>query len=366
VTRLITRYKIEGVSAFEPKSRELLTSPSKISESIIKEIVDLRKKLSGLGLDAGPETIGWHLEHDHQIIVSTSTIRRYLVAAGLVVPEPRKRPKSSYIRFEADLPNEMWQTDMTHWQLAEDTGVEILSFIDDHSRYALSVQVCDVVNTRVVIQQFKQTAETQGIPASVLSDNGMYYTTRFTHYKTKNSFELLLKSLGINQKHGKPYRPTTQGKVERFQQTMKKWLRAKPQTQSIEELQTQINDFVDYYNNKRPHRSLNRRTPSQVYNLRPKAMPVKHKQQEIRIRKDIIGDAGKITLRHDGKLYHIGIGRKYKRTRILMIVQGLHIRIINEKTGEQLRELTLNPNKNYQPQNKKKNPLTGVHNVPMS
>jgi transposase InsO family protein len=102
---------------------------------VAERIVALRRELAAQGLDHGPQTIGWHLEHEQLPVPSTSTIRRILLAAGLVAPEPRKRPKSSYRRFEADQPNQCWQSDFTHWQLADGTGVEIINWLDDHSRY---------------------------------------------------------------------------------------------------------------------------------------------------------------------------------------------------------------------------------------
>ena len=112
VTRLVSRWRLEGDAAFEPRSRRPNTSPSRTDAAVVELICQLRRQLTAAGLDAGPDTIRWHLARHHGIEVSASTIRRHLVAAGLVVPEPRKRPRSSYVRFQADLPNEMWQTDM--------------------------------------------------------------------------------------------------------------------------------------------------------------------------------------------------------------------------------------------------------------
>jgi hypothetical protein len=77
---------------------------------VVELIIRLRKELAGTGLDAGPHTIAWHLQHHHQVTVSAATISRCLSRAGLVAPEPRKRPRSSYIRFAAELPNECWQS----------------------------------------------------------------------------------------------------------------------------------------------------------------------------------------------------------------------------------------------------------------
>ena len=139
VYELVARYRAEGAVAFEPQSRRPRVSPRAIPQATVSLIIELRKELAGQGLDAGPDTIAWHLKHHHQTRVSPATISRYLARAGLVVPEPRKRPRSSYIRFQAEQPNECWQADFTHYPLAGGTGTEILSWLDDHSRYALSV-----------------------------------------------------------------------------------------------------------------------------------------------------------------------------------------------------------------------------------
>ena len=111
VSKLITRYKAEGETAFEPRSRRPKTSPNATPAATVELIWTLRQNLVDSGLDAGPDTIGWHLQQHHQITVSRATIARHLAKGGLVVPEPKKRPKSSYIRFEASMPNETWQSD---------------------------------------------------------------------------------------------------------------------------------------------------------------------------------------------------------------------------------------------------------------
>lgn len=111
----MARYRLEGDAAFEAKSRRPRTSPAKVSDVENQEIVNLRVDLAKRGLDAGPVTIQWHLARAGHA-VSVSTIRRRLIDADLIIPEPRKRPKSSYIRFEADLPNETWQSDFTHYR----------------------------------------------------------------------------------------------------------------------------------------------------------------------------------------------------------------------------------------------------------
>ena len=173
VYKLKARYEAEGDAAFEPRSRRPKTSPTAISDHARELIVRLRTELTAAGLDAGPDTIAWHLDHHHDITVSTATISRHLNRAGLVTPEPKKRPKSSYVRFEAALPNETWQSDFTHYRLADGTDVEILTWLDDCTRKAIRVTAHRAVTAIIVRDEFRTAIATAGIPASTLTDNGM-------------------------------------------------------------------------------------------------------------------------------------------------------------------------------------------------
>lgn len=354
---LLARYRDEGDAAFEHRSRRPLRSPHETPADVVDLIVRLRKELTEQGLDAGPETISWHLDHHHQITVSRTTIARHLTARGLVTPEPKKRPKSSYIRFEAALPNECWQSDFTHYRLTRPNGTqgadtEILTWLDDCTRMALHISAHHRVTGPIVLDTFSKTVATHGIPASTLTDNGMVFTTRYSGGKGgRNHLETELRRLGVIQKNGRPWHPQTQGKVERFQQTLKKWLRAQPdQPVTIADLQTLLDTFADQYNHRRPHRSLpHRATPATIYTNRPKATAGDRVgDTHDRVRNDRVDTSGKITLRYAGQLYSIGIGRTHARTRVTVLVQDLEIRIINTATGELLRELTLDPTKRYQ------------------
>jgi transposase InsO family protein len=359
VSRLVARYRAEGQAAFEPRSRRPKTSPSSVSQDTVELIIRLRKELAGQGLNAGPQTIAWHLEHHHQVTVSPATISRYLARHGLVTPQPSKRPRSSYLRFAAEQPNECWQSDFIHWQLAGGREIEIVSWLDDHSRLALSVTAHPVITGQVVLATFRAAVAAHGAPASTLTDNGLVYTTRFSGGRGgRNALEHELRRLGVQQKNGRPNHPQTQGKVERFQQTLQKWLAARPAAATLAGLQAQLDTFTSYYNAQRPHRSLPRRaTPATAYAARPKAAPgSRDTDTHDRIRTDIIGANGTVTLRHGGRLYHIGTGRAHAGTHVLLLVQDLHIRIINAATGELLRELTLDPGRNYQPTGKPPRP----------
>jgi transposase InsO family protein len=298
------------------------------------------------------------------VTISRATVARRLAAAGLVTPEPKKRPRSSYIRFAAEQPNECWQADFTHYRLTRPDGrpgadTEILSWLDDHSRYALSITAHHRVTGPIVVAEFRKAVATHGIPASTLTDNGMVFTTRLSGgslrgTRGRNGFEAELHRLGVLQKNSRPSHPTTCGKVERFQQTMKRWLAAqRQQPATIADLQTLIEAFVGQYNHHRPHRSLPHcATPATAYQARPKATPGDQGDQgtdsQDRVRSDRVDKAGKITLRHGGRLYSIGIGRTHARTRVLVLVHDLDIRIVNAATGELLRELTLDTTKRYQ------------------
>jgi transposase InsO family protein len=370
VYKLKARYQAEGEAALEPRSRRPKTSPTALDPLLVELIVRVRKELSdaGLdaGLDAGPETIAWHLEHHHGHRVARSTISRHLTRSGLVTPEPRKRPKSSYIRFEASMPNETWQSDFTHYRLTHPEGrpgadVEIISWLDDCTRYALHVSAHPRITTPNVVTTFRQALATHGIPAATLTENGMVYTVRLSGgHGGRNAFEQELLDRHVVQKNSRPGHPTTCGKAERFQQTLKKWLRARPvQPATIPELQAQLDAFVDEYNHRRPHRSLpHRATPATLYDTMPKAVPgeVTDPVTHDRIRHDIVDKAGSVTLRYRSRLHHIGIGRTRAGTCVILLVQDLQIRVVNAATGELLRELTLDPNRDYQPTGAPKGP----------
>jgi hypothetical protein len=186
----------------------------------------------------------------------------------------------------------------------------------------------------------------------VLTDNGLVYTTRLAGGQGgRNRLETLLVALDIDQKHSRPNHPTTCGKVERFHQTLKRWLAAQPQPRTPAELQKLLESWTTIYNHQRPHRSLDRRTPAVVYNLLPKATPsgsdagIHH-----RIRHDIIDKRGAVSLRRAGRMHHIGIGRAHAGTTVVLLIDNLDIRIIATNTGELLRHLTLDPTRGYQPQ----------------
>jgi transposase InsO family protein len=349
VYECLARFRAEGDAGLVPRSKRPHGSPTKVPDALEDEIVLLRKSLDEEGLDAGAATIHYHLSKRHEVVPSVSTIWRVLVRRGFVTPEPHKRPRSSYVRFVAKLPNECWQQDVTHVLLANGREVEVLNVIDDHSRLCVVAKARTVTKSVDVVTTFHEAAARYGFPANVLSDNGAIFTAAARNGVCVMESELL--GLGIAYKHSRPYHPQTCGKVERYHQTMKKYLSKHRTPRSVAELQSHIDRFVTYYNEVRPHRSINRKTPAEVFAARSKAAPSGKKltpPPHCRVRQDKIDRFGVVTLRYRSRLYHVGVGRRRKGTRVLVLVADRDVRVLT-LDGEVLRHLTLDPKKDYQP-----------------
>ena len=232
----------------------------------------MRKQLEKDGPDAGAESIAARLEREGVRPPANSTIHRILVSAGLVRPEPGKRPKASYTRFEASPPDELWQSDFTHWPIATVPGAVVVSRLDDRSRNLLHARAFATVTMDDVQATFLQACAEHGIPARTLTDNGTVYTTRPIS-AAPGRFERTLALMGVRQSNGRPCHPQTQGKIERYHRTLKQWLSARPLASSIDELNEQLAEFRHVYNEERPHRALGRRTPGEAYRAKGKALP---------------------------------------------------------------------------------------------
>jgi transposase InsO family protein len=348
VYKLLARYRLEGEAAFEPRSRRPASSPSAIGPDAAELIARLRKELDGAGLDAGPHTIAWHLQAHHQLKVSPATVHRCLTRAGLVAPQPRKRPRSSWTRFAAEQPNELWQSDFTHHRLAGGRDAQILAWIDDHSRYVLSLTAHMPVTGLDVVAAFRAACAAHGAPAATLTDNGLVFTTRLLPSSPGNALEQELAARGVTRKNGKPNHPQTQGKVERFHQTLKRWLARQPPAPHLPALQNQLAQFADEYNHRRPHRSLDRKTPAAAYAARPKAAPAPDAGRPA-TRTGRVASNGTITHSHEGRRRHIALGRRHAGTTVRITSTGPAVQIADAATGEVLRELTIDPTRDYQP-----------------
>ena len=350
VAKLVARFREGGYDAVAPRSKAAKKVANRSSSELEDRVVKLRKELSDQGFDSGAQTIHYHLSLTDPCPPSVSTIWRILKRRGFVTPQPHKRPKSSYISFEALLANEMWQSDVTFFELRGGTKIEIVNFLDDFSRVCVASKVVAVTSAPDVVATLYEAGRVWGLPASLLTDNGCIYTAAYRHGYSAMESELF--HLGIDYKHSRPYHPQTCGKVERFHQTLKKFLSKQPRAATIGQLQAQVDLFVAYYNEVRPHRAKGRQTPQSAFDSRAKARPTTREgafTRELRVRHDRVDRHGVVTIRYKSKLHHIGMGRALKGTRIILLVAGRNIRIITTE-GQLLRTFELDPSRDYQPQ----------------
>lgn len=337
------RYETDGLAGLEPRSRRPRSSPQQMPAAVEDQIVRFRKELSDAGLDAGPVTIRWHLGHRGEVapVPSIAAIWRALKRRDLIEPQPQKRPKSSLRRFERDLVNEMWQIDATKWELADGTTVEIINIVDDHSRACVGSKAVTTTTGVAVLATLIDAGVDWGFPASVLSDNATYFSGKRRGWEAP--FETALQAIKIKPITSTPNHPTTCGKVERFHQTLKKWLTAQDPAATIKELQTLLDAFVDYYNHHRPHRA-HHQTPGHIHNTDPTTGP-----GTIELNPPVL--VRHLTVNHDGIIntspWRIGVGATWAGHQVTVLIQRHDTAIFS---GDQLvRALTIDPTRSYQP-----------------
>ena len=238
-----------------------------------KLVLRRRKQLLEDGRDHGPQSIQWSLQRDETPNVpSRSTIWRILTRHGLITPQPQKRPKSATKRFTFSRPNECWQSDWTGWALADGTSVAIAGSLDDHSRYLAGLQADPGDASSALVWSVILAGITEcGVPAMSLTDNGFVYTGKWRGFEC--SFEANLRALGTTTINSRPFHPQTCGKIERFWQTLKKWLCPRPTPATLAELNDLLDQFRAFYNHQRPHRACAEATPAQTFAATDKAPP---------------------------------------------------------------------------------------------
>jgi transposase InsO family protein len=345
----LARYRDEGAPGLLPRSKRPHRSPTRMPASVEDEIVRWRKRLSDQGLDAGPATIHAHLTRRARgrPVPSEASIWRALRRRGFITPQPQKRPRSSYIRFAAELPNECWQADITSYRLTRSRVVQICNIIDDHSRLLVACRAAPTFTGTAVQEVFVKATKRWGEPAALLTDNGAVFTAAAVGGRC--ALETHLASRGIKAKHSRPYHPQTCGKVERLHQSMKKWLDHQPRARTIDQLQAQLDRFTRDYNTKRPHRAVGRRTPHEAFTARTKATPTPPSTAAIaehRTRRDIVDSDGKLTLRYAGKLRHLGVGTRFAGTPVHILVADRDVRVLTT-SGQELGRYRLDPTRNY-------------------
>jgi transposase InsO family protein len=342
------RFRSEGIDGLIDRSRRPARSPGQTSGDVEDQIVRLRKELK---VDNGAMAIGWLLRRRGvEGVPSDRTIHRILVRRGLVDPEPQKRPKNAYRRFEYARPNACWQIDATSWQLRNARPVTIMDIVDDHSRAAMALRVgARGATTELALETVFAAAALFGLPAMVLSDNGSCFTTRDD---AVSDFESVLGAAGIKVIHSRPYHPETCGKIERFHKTLKRWLNTRPLARTRAELQNQLDVFADYYNHQRPHTAAGEMTAGERHTATEPAVP-----QPTPI---LIARPAKITItanavQVDGTVmiasqWRTSVGTEHAGRRVTVIRYGNRALIRDNATI--LADLHLDPGRRYLPSGK--------------
>lgn len=332
------RYEAEGPAGLEPRSTAPKTVANKTPAAVEELIVRVRKQLDEDGLDAGAETIRWHLtaELDEAAVPSAATIWRILTDRGLIIADPSKRPSKVWTRFEAGRANELFQIDGTDYQLADQTVAKIINVIDDGSRYCPASQVHRSESFDAAWLTITAAFAEVGLCATVLSDNAKGFL----------KLAECLAPLGIAKINSSPFHPQTCGKVERFHQTQAKWLAARPAAANLAELQALLDDFRDLYNHRRPHRSIGRATPAARWAEMPKAGPADRAldlDTPTSFHRTTVAANGAVAARR----YLISIGSRYAGNTADTIITGTRADVFI--TGHHIRTLTLDPTRRVQP-----------------
>jgi transposase InsO family protein len=340
------RYEKEGPAGLEPRSRRPLSSPGQIPPWLEQDIVRLREQLP---LDNGAQTIYFELQRAGvEPLPHVRTIHRVLVRNGLVDPQPNKRPRSSWHRFEYDAPNACWQIDATQWELRSGRTAWIMDLLDDHSRVMPAAHAAAGPTVDAAWTAFCHAAAEIGLPAKVLSDNGLCFTGG-PNADGAGTFTTNLAALGIVKANSRPYHPQTCGKLERAHQTLKKWLRKQPLARNLPELQRQLDAFRAYYNHERPHRALHGATPLERFHATPAARPAGTpidlpKPPSLRIATRRVSRHGTLNTNS----VSVGLGVAWADRELTVVSYGTRIVILD---GVKLvRVLTLEPGRNHYPQ----------------
>lgn len=342
-------FQEQGLPGLQERSRRPKSSPGQTPAAVEDAVLRKRKQLIEQGRDHGPQSVVWALQRDGMANVpSRSTAWRILTRRGAVIPQPQKRPKSATKRFTFSRPNECWQSDWTQWALADGTPVAIAGSLDDHSRYVPALRAGPGQATGDLVWSVMLAGITEcGIPSMSLTDNGFVYTGKWRGFEA--AFEANLRALGTQTINSTPFHPQTCGKIERFWQTLKKWLRARDAPATINQLNELLAEFRGFYNHHRPHRTLRGATPAEAFTATDKARPAQRPlpQPVLVTRNTVDPSSGSIVVGP----YLVNVGRRWSGHICDAISDGEHILILSGTTI--VRELTANPTRRYQPGQRK-------------
>lgn len=337
------------------RSRRPASSPSAVSALIEDLAVRGRKELLEDGWDAGPISVAQWLRARGVDPPSRATLARIFTRRGLVTPQPQKRPRSSWRRFEFELVHECWQLDATETRLAGGDRTVVFQLIDDRSRYALASVVADGETGEAAVAVVRQGISRHRPPLLLLSDNGMALNSSRRGRTT--ALETMLRELGVRPICSSPYHPQTCGKNERIHATLKRWLRARPAAQTLTELQTLVDAFDDHYNHRRGHQALDGRTPADVLTAAAHApLPIPPEQPTPASRRPTrrlveakVAANGNVGI--GGRI--IQIGADHRRRTVIGAIDTSTISVYTQR-GDLIREITTTPGQRYYPLGRRK------------
>jgi transposase InsO family protein len=327
------RYARDGDVVLEPRSRAPHRRPARTPAAVEDAVVAARKELHDGGWDCGPASIAFALR-DLPGLPHESTIWRILTARGLINPDRSKAPKHAGRSFTAQRANECWALDDWTWTLAQGRDVQILDIIDDHSRLAVACAVLPACTGAATFDVIATAANVLGWPQRFWSDNARAFT---------GTLATALAPLGVAASHTRPYSPRSNGKVERFHQTVRQWLLKQPAAATTTELQHHLDLFRLHYNTRRPHRALERRVPADVWTAAPKTGPA---DRPLSTPTSVHHSTIHAAKAYAGR-YAITVGRAHDHQRALTVITGTNAHVFIN--GHLVRQLTLNPNQRTQP-----------------
>lgn len=344
--RLRRRYLADGPAGLPPRSRRPHSCPGAVDAALELEIIRLRTDEGWPDPPRGAASIADELRRSGLACPAVSTIHRVLVRNGLVAPQPQKRPRASYTRFVYPDPNGCWQIDATRWELADGPGrgreAWIMDALDDHSRVVVAAHACPAPTTAAAQAAVCAGGQLWGLPARVLSDNGAC----FGGVSRSGDFVDGLALLGVQAIHARPFHPQTCGKIERFHQTLKRWLRTQPRAGTLAQLQAQLDWFLEFYNHRRPHRALRGATPAEAWTARTPAGPA---EEPIALGRPARVTITRHTVTRGGVIYLgrtiIGLGIRLAGTELTAVRYGRWLLLLDD--GHPVRALTLTEGQRY-------------------
>jgi putative transposase len=349
------RVAAEGVQGLQrrprPPGRSRLAVPIEIEEIAVR----LRKELAEDGCDHGPVTVADRLFKLGIAAPSRATLARIFSRRGMVVPQPQKRPRSSYRRFEAALVHELWQLDAFEWPLLDGSPAVVFQLEDDHSRCSVASRAAFGETSQDAVAVFDAGVAAYQVPGWLLTDN--HVSLNPTRRGMVGRLVSHVQMLGVTPITGRPHHPQTQGKDERLHATTLKWLQARPRAATLAELQTQLDQFQHYYNQVRGHQALARdsagllRTPAQAAAEDPVATPptppepkavIHHRPAPLTSRSAVVDGKGKINVSRK----KIQVGGQRRGHTVRVIINDSQITIL-DAAGQLIRTVTLSPDTFY-------------------